>query len=85
MKSTGIKITHQAVEKISVSDKDLKAVLQTLALFVGDKGQVCVHGASGLNNVKDIHNPGNYKNLNISCHILSGWTRGIRSKWLSFK
>ncbi len=28
-----------------------------------------------MNDVKDVHNPGNYKNLNISCHILSGWTR----------
>jgi hypothetical protein len=43
VKSAGIKIARQAVEKISVSDKDLKAVLQALAWLIGDKGQVCVH------------------------------------------
>ncbi len=37
---------------------DLKTVLQALAQFIGDKGQVCVHWASGLDDVKDVHNPG---------------------------
>jgi hypothetical protein len=43
VKSAGIEITHQAVEKISMLDQNLKTILQALVWLIGDKRQVCMH------------------------------------------